>query len=168
MRPTSAGSRRCGWSQACSRTTPIRKPAQLDLYPSKIGGDRASRGWAWSSIAHAGGRLAFGSDWPIVSFNPFLGLNSAVNRTTRDGRPPGGWLPHERLSLDAALAGYTKSSAWAAHQERNRGMLAPGMLADVVVLDRDPFVWPPAEIVNAAVRATILGGRLVYEGNSPI
>ncbi len=140
--------------------------AQLDLYTSKIGLDRASRGWAWGSIRRAGGRLAFGSDWPVVSFDPFLGINSAVNRTTRDGRPPGGWLPRERLSLAEALAGYTTGSAWAAHEDRNKGTLAPGMLADVVVLDRDLFAVSRAEIVNASVRATIIGGRTVYERNS--
>ena len=139
------------------------EPAQLDLYTSMIGLDRASRGWPWGSIRRAGGRLAFGSDWPIVSFDPFLGLNAAVNRTTRDGRPAGGWLPAERLTLADALAAYTSGSAWAAHQERDRGTLEPGMLADVVVLDRDLFTIPAGDIVNASIRATIVGGALVYE-----
>ena len=139
------------------------EPAQLDLYTSMIGLDRASRGWPWGSIRRAGGRLAFGSDWPIVSFDPFLGLNAAVNRTTRDGHPAGGWLPAERLTLADALAAYTSGSAWAAHQERDRGTLEPGMLADVVVLDRDLFTIPAGDIVNASIRATIVGGALVYE-----
>jgi predicted amidohydrolase YtcJ len=142
------------------------EPAQLDLYTAKIGPDRASRGWAWGSIRRTGGRLAFGSDWPVVSFDPFLGINSAVNRTTRDGRPPGGWLPQERLSLAEALAAYTTGSAWAAHEDQRKGSLAPGMLADVVVLDRDLFAVSPGEIVNTAVQATIVGGRKVYERNS--
>jgi predicted amidohydrolase YtcJ len=142
------------------------EPAQLDLYRSKIGPERASRGWPWNSIRRAGGRLAFGSDWPIVSFDPFLGLNSAVNRTTRDGRPAGGWLPGERLSLRDALAGYTSGSAWAAHEDAIKGTLQPGMLADVVVLDRDLFTAPPLEIVAASVQTTILGGQVVYDKNS--
>jgi len=142
------------------------EPAQLDLYRSKIGTERASRGWPWNSIRRAGGRLAFGSDWPIVSFDPFLGLNSAVNRTTRDGRPAGGWLPGERLSLRDALAGYTSGSAWAAHEDAIKGTLQPGMLADVVVLDRDLFTAPPLEIVAASVQTTILGGQVVYDKNS--
>ena len=142
------------------------EPAQLDFYGSKIGPDRASRGWPWNSIRRAGGRLAFGSDWPIVSFDPFLGLNSAVNRTTGDGRPAGGWLPHERLALAEALAAYTSRSAWAAHEDTVKGTLEPGMLADVVVLDRDLFSTPPTELLSASVQATILGGRLVYERNS--
>jgi predicted amidohydrolase YtcJ len=142
------------------------EPAQLDLFTSKIGPERASRGWPWNSIRRAGGRLAFGSDWPIVSFDPFLGLNSAVNRATRDGRPAGGWLPGERLSLANALAGYTSGSAWAAHEDAIKGTLEPGMLADVVVMDRDLFTAPPSEIVAASVQTTILGGQVVYDKNS--
>jgi predicted amidohydrolase YtcJ len=142
------------------------EPTQLDSYQSKIGPERASRGWPWNSIRRAAGRLAFGSDWPIVSFDPLLGLNSAVNRTTRDGRPAGGWLPHERLSLADALAAYTSGSAWAACEDRIKGTLDPGMLADVVVLDRDLVTTPPSEIVAASVQTTILGGQLVYDKNS--
>jgi predicted amidohydrolase YtcJ len=142
------------------------EPTQLDSYASKIGPERASRGWPWNSIRRAGGQLTFGSDWPIVSFDPFLGLNSAVNRTTRDGRPAGGWLPHERLPLAEALAAYTSASAWAAHEDAIKGTLEPGMLADVVVLDRDLFTTPPSEIADASVRLTILGGQLVYDKNS--
>jgi predicted amidohydrolase YtcJ len=142
------------------------EPAQLDSYQSKIGPERASRGWPWNSIRRAGGRLAFGSDWPIVSFDPFLGINSAVNRTTSDGRPAGGWLPHERLSLAQALAGYTSGSAWAAHQDAVKGTLEPGMLADVVVLDRDLFATPHSEITSASVQTTILGGKVIYDKNS--
>ncbi len=142
------------------------EPAQLDLYTARIGTDRASRGWPWNSVRRGGGRLAFGSDWPVVSFNPFLGLNSAVNRTTRDGRPVGGWLPHERLSLADALTGYTSGSAWAAHEDALKGTLEVGMLADVVVLDRDLFASPPHEMVSTSVQATIVGGRLVYDRNS--
>jgi predicted amidohydrolase YtcJ len=142
------------------------EPAQLDLYRSKIGPERASRGWPWNSIRRAGGRLAFGSDWPIVSFDPFLGLNSAVNRTTRAGRPAGGWLPGERLSLADALAGYTSGSAWAAHEDAIKGTLQSGALADVVVLDRDLLAAPPSEIVATSVQTTILGGQVVYDKNS--
>jgi predicted amidohydrolase YtcJ len=142
------------------------EPAQLDLYSARIGPDRASRGWPWNSIRRAGGHLAFGSDWPIVSFDPFLGLNSAVHRATRDGQPAGGWLPGERLSVQDALAGYTSGSAWAAHEDGVKGTLEPGMLADVVVLDRDLFTTPPSEIVAGSVQTTILGGQVVYDKNS--
>ena len=141
-------------------------PAQMEVYRSKIGQDRLSHGWPWNSIRRAGGRLAFGSDWPIVTFNPFLGMNSVVNRTLKDGQAAGGWLPHERLTLAETLAGYTSGSAWAAHQDAIKGTLEAGRLADVVVLDRDLFSTPPSEIVRASVQATIVGGRLVYDRNS--
>jgi predicted amidohydrolase YtcJ len=142
------------------------EPTQLDSYGSKIGPERASRGWPWNSIRRAGGRLAFGSDWPIVSFDPLIGLNSAVNRTTRDGRPVGGWLPQERLPLADALAAYTSASAWAAKEDGIKGTLEAGMFADVVVLDRDLFTTPPSEIVAASAQTTILAGAVVYDRNS--
>jgi predicted amidohydrolase YtcJ len=141
-------------------------PAQMAVYKSMIGSDRLSRGWPWDSIRRVGGRLAFGSDWPIVTFDPFLGIDSAVNRTAKDGQAAASWLPHERLTLADALAGYTSGSAWAAHEDAIKGTLEVGQLADVVVLDRDVFGVPPSELLHASVRATIVGGRLVYERNS--
>jgi len=141
-------------------------PAQMQVYRSMIGSDRLSRGWPWHSIQRAGARLAFGSDWPIVTFDPFLGIDSAVNRTAKDGQPAASWLPHERLSLADALAGYTSGSAWAAHEDAIKGTLESGQLADVVVLDRDVFSIPPSELLHASVQATILGGQLVYDRNS--
>jgi predicted amidohydrolase YtcJ len=136
--------------------------AQIGLYTSRIGTERMSRAWPWTSLNRTGGRLAFGSDWPIVSFDPFLGLNCAVNRTTPDGQPPGGSLPGERLSVAEAVAAYTAGAAWAEFAEEHKGRLAPGMLADVVILDRDVLAAPSSAIVDARVEATIVGGRLAY------
>jgi predicted amidohydrolase YtcJ len=141
-------------------------PAQMEVYRSKIGPDRLAHGWPWTSIRQAGGRLAFGSDWPIVTFNPFLGIDSAVNRSTTEGQPAADWLPQERLPLAEVLAAYTSGSAWAANEDELKGTLEPGRLADVVVLDRDLLTTPPSELLRASVRATILGGRLVYDRNS--
>jgi hypothetical protein len=141
------------------------EPAQLELFKSKIGLERASRGWAWASIARGGGRLAFGSDWPVVSFDPRLGLNSAVHRRTADGRPEKGWLPEQRLSIEQALAGYTSGAAYAAWQEDRIGRLEPGMLADLVVLDRD-IVQQPEQIMETQVALTVVNGQIVYARNS--
>jgi predicted amidohydrolase YtcJ len=140
------------------------EPAQLDLFTSKIG-ERARRGWAWGSIARAGGRLAFGSDWPVVDFDPRLGLNSAVHRTTVDGRPSGGWLPDQRLSVAEALSAYTAGAAYAGWQDKRIGKLDPGMLADVIVLDQD-IVRHPDRIMEMRVLFTVVDGRVVYERNS--
>jgi predicted amidohydrolase YtcJ len=137
-------------------------PSALDIWVRQIGTDRASRGWVWRSIQAAGGRLAFGSDWPVVSLDPRLGLNMAVNRTTPDGHPSGGWLPGERLPINEALRIYTAGSAFAEFAEREKGVIRPGMLADLTILDRDPLTRSLEDILQVNVMATIVGGRVVY------
>jgi Predicted metal-dependent hydrolase with the TIM-barrel fold len=137
-------------------------PNQIDVWAGNIGRERAGRAWAWASIRRAGGIVAFGSDWPIVPFDPMIALNSAVNRQTVDGQPPGGWLPSERLSLPEALSAYGHGSAYAAFAERERGTLRPGMLADVVVLDRDILEHGPSSIIGTRVALTVVGGRVVH------
>ena len=137
-------------------------PNQISVWAGNIGPERASRAWAWRSIRKAGGRLAFGSDWPVVPYDPFIALNNAVNRQTTDGQPAGGWLPGERLTIADALEAYTAGSAFAAHADSRRGRVAPGMDADVVVLDRDLLAAGPSAIIGTSVRLTVLGGRIVH------
>ncbi|RPJ63509.1 MAG: amidohydrolase, partial [Acidobacteria bacterium] len=122
-------------------------PTQLDVWKANIGPDRASRGWAQRSILDAGGRLAMGSDWPVVSLDPRLQINMAINRTTPEGTPEGGWLPEQRLPLAAAIDAYTSGAAYASFDERRKGTLAEGMLADVVILSADVFSQPPARFL---------------------
>ena len=138
-------------------------PNQIDVWAANIGPDRASRGWAYASISKAGGRLAFGSDWPVVSLDPRLGLNMAVNRTTPDGTPPGGWYPQERITLARALEAYTSGAAYASFDEQRKGRIAPGMLADLVVLSHDVFELPAGQLLDAVVTHTIFDGKVVYE-----
>jgi len=137
-------------------------PNQIDVWAGNIGPERASRAWAWRSIREAGGTLAFGSDWPVVPFDPFIALNNAVNRQTRDGLPAGGWLPGERLTVEAALEAYTAGSAFAAFAEGRRGRIASGLDADLVVLDRDLLAAGPSAIIGTGVRLTVIGGRIVH------
>ena len=137
-------------------------PNQIGVWAGNIGPERASRAWAWSSIARAGGRLAFGSDWPVVPFDPFIALNNAVNRQTVDGEPAGGWLPEERLPLGDALEAYTAGSAFAAFAEHRRGRVSPGLDADLIVLDRDLLAAGPSAIIGTGVRLTVLDGRIVH------
>jgi len=137
-------------------------PNQATLWAGNIGPERASRAWAWGSIHAAGGRLAFGSDWPVVPFDPWIALNSAVNRQTVDGRPDGGWLPGERLPLARAIEAYTAGSAHAAFADHRRGRVAPGLDADLVILDRDLLAGGPSAIIGTGARVTILGGRVVH------
>jgi predicted amidohydrolase YtcJ len=138
-------------------------PNTLEVWARQIGPARSSHGWAWASIQRAGGRLAFGSDWPVVSLDPRLGLNMAVNRTTTSGEPAGGWLPGERLPMTAALDAYTAGSAFAEFAEAEKGSLRTGLLADLTIWDRDLLSIPAEQVMAAGVRATIIGGRVVYE-----
>jgi len=108
--------------------------------------------------------LAFGSDWPVVPFDPFIAVHGAVTRQTPRGEPPDGWLPSERLPLPAALSACTLGSAWAAHAEARRGTIAPDLDADLVILDRDLLAEVPSAIIGTEIVATIVGGRLVHEG----
>jgi predicted amidohydrolase YtcJ len=137
-------------------------PSQIGVWAANVGPARASRGWAWRSILDHGGRLAFGSDWPVVPFDPFIALHGAVTRRTPAGEPPGGWLPSERLTVGEALAAYTSGSAFAAHAETRRGMIVVGHDADLVVLDRDLLAEDPAAIVGTRVVATVIGGRIIH------
>ena len=121
----------------------------------------------WASIAKAGGRLAFGSDWPVMSFDPMIGLHVAVNRTTLAGLPEGGWLPKERLTLRQAIDAYTRHAAWASFDDQRKGVLARDMLADIVVLSDDIFDGPPSRITDAYVMVTIVDGKVVYCRDPP-
>jgi hypothetical protein len=138
-------------------------PNQIDVWAGNIGPERASRGWVYGSIHHGGGRLAFGSDWPVVTIDPRFGLNMAVNRTTPEGTPEGGWYPDQRIPLPLAVEAYTSGAAYASFDEQRKGRLAPGMLADLVVLTKDVFAAPPSKLMDAVVDVTIFDGKVVYE-----
>ncbi len=141
-------------------------PNQIDVWATNIGPERASRAWAWRSIHDAGGRLAFGSDWPVVPYDPFSALNNAVNRQTAAGWPEGGWLPGERLPLADALEAYTAGGAFAAFAEHRRGRVTPGLDADLIVLDRDLLAAGPSAIIGTGVALTVLNGRIVHRSEA--
>ncbi|MBA0088265.1 MAG: amidohydrolase [Acidobacteria bacterium Pan2503] len=129
----------------------------------RIGHERAKTTYAFRTLLDHGVRLAFGSDWTVAPLNPMVGLYAAVTRATLDGKNPGGWFPEQRLTLEEALQAYTMGSAFAEFREREKGSLTPGKLADLVVLDRDLFAIAQEKIKDAAVRYTIVGGRVVYQ-----
>jgi len=129
----------------------------------RIGPDRARYSYAWRSMLDAGAPLAFGTDWPVAPLNPLLGIYAAVTRATLDGKHPEGWFPEQRLTVDEALRAYTQGSAYAAFAEQQKGTLAAGKLADVVVLSDDPFRIAPEKIRDVTVTTTIVGGRVVYQ-----
>ena len=128
----------------------------------RIGQERARSSYAWKSMLEAGAMLAFGSDWPVAPLDPLAGIYAAVTRATLDGKHPGGWFPEQRLTVEQALRAYTRGCAYAAFEEQDKGTIAPGKLADLVVLSHDLFRIPPAEIKEARVELTIVGGRVVY------
>ena len=142
-------------------------PTPGDVWSTNIGEERASRGWLWNSIAKTRGPLAFGSDWPVMTFDPLSGLHVAVTRTTPDGLPKGGWIPAERLPLRQAIQVYTRDGAWASFDEQRKGTLARDMLADIVVLSDDIFSAPPARLTTTEVAVTIADGKVVYRREAP-
>jgi len=138
----------------------------LKVWSRNVGPERTQRAWAWHSIESHGGRLAFGSDWPVVTMNPWVGVQNALTRQTTDGQPPGGFVPQERISLEDAIKAYTLGAAFAGHRDKTEGSLEPGKVADLIVVSQDLFKIQPAEIGKTEVLLTMVGGKVVYQ--SPI
>ncbi len=128
-----------------------------------IGTERAKFAYAFKSLLDAGTTLAFGSDWFVAPPTPLLGIYAAVTRRTLDGAHPDGWIPEQRISVEQALRAYTTGSARAGFQEHEVGMLRAGMLADIVMIDRDLTRVPPPSIPDARIMLTMVGGRVVYD-----
>lgn len=128
-----------------------------------IGPERARLTYAFRSLLDAGAALAMGSDWFVAPPTPLEGIYAAVTRRTLDGAHPGGWIPEQRIGVEEALRGYTVDAAYASFEEAERGSLARGKLADLVLLDRDITRVEPETIAEARVMMTVVGGRVVYE-----
>ena len=128
----------------------------------RIGAVRCRTTYAFRSLLDAGARLAFGSDWDVAPLSPIAGIDAAVTRRTIDGRNPRGWFPEQRIGVTEALTAYTSGAAWSAFEESEKGTLAPGRLADFVVLSRDILTVSAEQIVDAKVDATVVGGKIVY------
>ena len=127
-------------------------------------GERAALSYAWRTQLQQGARLAFGSDAPVESPNPFFGLYAALTRQQADGSPADeSWYPEQRLSTQEALEAYTLGPAYTAGMETRLGKLSPGYLADLIVLPQDPFVIPPAGLLTMESSATMLGGEWVWQ-----
>lgn len=126
-------------------------------------GARGRWAYAFRDLLKGGAVLALGSDCPVASPNPLWGIHAAVTRQRRDGTPPGGWHPEQALTLAEAVWGYTMGPAYAAGRASRQGSLTPGKLADLVVLGRDIFAIPPAEIADARVDMTVVGGQIVHQ-----
>lgn len=138
----------------------------LNVWARNIGPDRAGRAWVWKSIADDGGKLAFGSDWPVVTLSPWDGVQTAVTRQTKEGSPTAGFVPSQRLSVADAVYGYTLGAAFAGRREKTEGSIAAGKLADIIVLSQNIFDVDPHKISDTTVKITIVGGHVVYRSDA--
>lgn len=141
---------------------PVHATSDREMAEQLLGPARAARSYAWRPVAEAGATLAFGSDAPVETLDPWAGIYAAVTRQAQDGAPAGGWHPELCLSLQAALEAYTVGPAVASGEAGLKGRLAPGMLADLVVLEQDPFAIEPHELPRVEVVSTWVGGRSVH------
>jgi predicted amidohydrolase YtcJ len=131
-------------------------------------GERSRWAYAFRTLKDAGVMLSFGSDWPGTNASwytasPLQGMYAAVTRQTLEGQPAEGWFPEERIDVETALRAYTVNNAWVAGEENVKGMLREGLLADVVVLDADPFTIPAQRLKDVRVLLTVVGGRVVFD-----
>lgn len=133
----------------------------------RLGPARLAGAYAWRKVLDAGGRLALGSDFPVESADPRLGLYAAVTREDLSGRPPGGWLPGEKLTRAEALAGFTADAAWSLFLDREVGTIEVGKRADLTVFGRDPMAVPERDIPRAPVDLTLVDGRIAYDRAAP-
>jgi predicted amidohydrolase YtcJ len=156
---------RFGRLQVIANAQPLwacSEPQMTELTLPFLGPERSQQQYPFRSLLRHGSRLAFGSDWPVSTPNPMEIIHVAVNRT-----PPGqpeaeAFLPHERLTLEAAIEAHTFGSAYVNHDEKEAGTITVGKRADLVVIDQDLFTIPSAEIYKSRVTLTMVDGSIVY------
>src|SRR5689334_21468366 len=132
-----------------------------------IGPERAKTTYAFRSLHDAGATLAFGSDWFVAPPTPLEGIYAAVTRRTLDDRHPDGWIPEQKITVEDALRAYTRGAAYATFDEKEKGIIATGALADFAIIDRDLTKVAPDAIRDAHIALTAVGGRVVYERKAP-
>lgn len=129
----------------------------------ELGPVRIQSSYAWRSLLDHGAVLAFGSDWPVAPLDPLMGIYAAATRRTLDGKNPGGWVPKQRITVAEAIHAYTVGSAFAEHQERIKGSLEPGKLADLAVLTEDIMSVPTQELDKVRIYMTVFDGSVIYQ-----
>jgi predicted amidohydrolase YtcJ len=141
---------------------PIHAPSDM-FTADRLWGERSAFSYAWRTQLNYGTHLAFGSDAPVESPDPFLGLHAAVTRRRADGTPSAeGWYPEQKLTLTEALSAFTLGAAYAANAEHRLGKLAENYLADLIVLEQDIFSSDPSELLTMSSSATMINGEWVY------
>lgn len=142
---------------------PTHQTSDRLMAEKRLGPNRLAGAYAWQSVLKSGARLAFGTDFPVESPNPFPGLSAAVSRQDINGQPPGGWIPSERLTFEQALSAYTRGAAYANFAEDKIGSLEPGKWADFILVDRDPTRVNPQQLARTEVLETWVAGKKVWE-----
>ena len=152
---------RFGQMHVIAAMQPTHATSDMPWAETRVGPERIAGAYAWRQLLDSGARLALGSDFPVESVDPRLGLHAAVTRTDLEGHPPGGWRPQERLTREEALRGFTLDAAYAGFAEDEVGSLEVGKRADFVVLGADPLA-DDVPLATLPVRATYVDGEAVY------
>ncbi len=148
-----------------SSMQPVHQTSDRLMAEARLGPDRLDGAYAWQSILKAGGKLAFGSDAPVESSEPFAGIATAITREDKAGQPFGGWIPTEKVTREDALAGFTIGAAYASFAEKNVGSLTAGHYADFILVDVDPLLSSTSELRATQINETWVGGKIVYAKN---
>ena len=142
-------------------------PETVAVWSKAIGTERLPNSFAWAALLKNKASLVFSSDWPAcVSLDPIRGLHTAVNRRTIDGKPPLGWVPEQKISMSDAMMAYTKAGAYSSGDENEKGTIASGQVADLIVLSQDLFSMDPMKIHETRVVMTILDGKIIYKNKA--
>jgi predicted amidohydrolase YtcJ len=141
---------------------PTHQTSDRLMAEKRLGPDRLNGAYAWQSVLKSGARIAFGSDFPVESPNPFPGLAAAVSRQDMNGQPQGGWIPEERVTFEQALSGFTRDAAYAGFAEQKFGALEPGKWADFIIVDRDVSSDGPQALARTQVLETWVAGKKVW------
>lgn len=142
---------------------PVHQTSDRTMAEARLGPARLAGAYAWATMLRAGAGLAFGTDFPVESPDPFAGWAAGFTRTDAEGRPEGGWQPHEKLTLEQAWFAYTQGAAFAGFAEKDFGRLAPGQWADFIIVDRDPVLATAQELRATKVEQTWVGGVVAWE-----
>jgi len=145
---------------------PTHCTSDMPWAEKRLGPERAKYAYAWRSVEDSGAHLPLSSDFPGETLNPFYGIYAAITRQDPQGNPPGGWHPEQKLTLAQALRGYTVEAAFAEFEEKDKGSIEKGKLADLTVISKDITKIPPREILSIRVLKTFVGGKAVYEAEA--
>jgi len=153
---------RIGRGHMIASMQPTHQTSDRLMAEKRLDPARLKCAYAWQSMLRTGAKLAFGTDFPVESPNPFPGLSAAISRQDVNGQPPGGWYPAERVTFEQALAAYTRGGAYAGFAEDKIGALEPGKWADFVIVDRDPTEVNPQDLARTQVLETWVAGKKVF------